>query len=345
VKVDGRSVERVLSAPDPKVRVLLIYGEDEGLVSERADRFMHAVAGDDPLARVRVEIETLSDDPGRLADEANAVPMFGGRRVIALRVAGNRRVEASIAAVLEAPPVDAWLVVTAGDLRRDSPLLKLLEPHPGAAVIRCYADAERDLDRLIDEEVKAASLAIAPDARTALRDLLGGDRRMSRSELAKLCLYAAGKGTITLADVHASSGDVAASEIDEVLDAMTGGDSTGLDRGYRRLLAAGMPSFQVTSAALRHFNYLEVARSLFDDGTPAKTIVERGRPPVYGSRAARVADAIARWPLPRIRRALAILDAAFFDSRLRGSIADQVVGQALLMVAALAPARKAGATP
>jgi DNA polymerase-3 subunit delta len=345
VKVDARSVERVLSSPDPKVRVVLIYGEDEGLVSERAERFVRAVAGDDPLARVRVEIDALSDDPGRLADEANAVPMFGGRRAIALRVAGNRRVEGSIAAVLDAPPVDAWVVITAGDLRRDSPLLKLLEPHPGAAVIRCFTDAERDLDRLIDEEMKSAGLSIAPDARVALRDLIGGDRRMSRSEVAKLCLYAAGRGTITLADVQASSGDVAASEIDEVLDAMTTGDSAELDRGYRRLLAAGTPNFQVTSAAFRHFNYLEVARAAFDEGVPAKTIVERGRPPVYGPRAARVADTIARWPLPRIRRALAILDAAFFDSRLRGSIADQVIGQAFLMVAALAPPRKTAATP
>jgi DNA polymerase-3 subunit delta len=339
MKIDARSVDRALSSPDPNVRVVLIYGEDEGLVSERAERFIRAVAGDDPLARVRIEIETLSDDPGRLADEANAVPMFGGQRVIALRVAGNRRIEPSVTAVLESPPVDAWVVITAGDLRRDSPLLKLLDGHPGAAVIRCFADAERDLDRLIDDEVKSAGLAIAPDARLALRELIGGDRRMSRAEIAKLCLYATDRGTITLADVRASSGDVAASEIDEVLDAVTGGDSAALDRGYRRLLSAGTPNFQVITAAFRHFNYLEVARSLVDQGTPARTVVERGRPPVYGPRAARVADAIGRWPLPRIRKALEILDTAYFDSRLRGAIADQVIGQALLMVAALAPAK------
>jgi DNA polymerase-3 subunit delta len=340
VQIKSAEADRFLARPDPKIRVVLIYGEDEGLVSERAERFMRAVAGDDPLARVRIEIETLSDDPGRLADEANAVPMFGGLRAIALRVSGNRRIEASIEAVLDQPPVDAWVVITAGDLRRDSPLLKLLDAHPGAAVIRCFADAERDLDRLIDDEVKSAGLTIAPDARLALRDLIGGDRRMSRSEVAKLCLYAHDHGTITLADVRASSGDVAASEIDEVLDAMTAGDTAALDNGYRRLLAAGTPSFQVTSAAFRHFNYLEVGRSAFDGGVPARTVVERGRPPVYGPRAARVADTISRWPLARIRRALAILDDAFFDSRLRGSIGDQIVGQALLMVAALAPAKR-----
>src|SRR5205823_3203685 len=83
-------------------------------------------------------------------------------------------------------------------------------------------------------------------------------------------------------------------------------------------LAAGVPSFQVVSAAFRHFNYLEVARASFDAGVPARTVVERGRPPFYGPRAARMADTIARWPLPRIRKALAIFDDALFDSRLRG---------------------------
>ena len=340
VQIKSSDADRFLAKPNPDIRVMLIYGEDEGLVAERAERFMRAVAGDDPLARVRLEMDSLGENPGRLADEANAVPMFGGTRVISLRIAGNRRIEGAVEALLEQPPVDAWVVLIAGDLRRDAPLLKLLEPQPGAAVIRCFADAERDLDRLIDEEMKAAGLTIAPDAKRALRDQIGSDRRLSRSEVAKLALYAAGQGTVTLDDVRAASGDVGAFEIDEVLAAITAGDGAALDRAYRRLLAAGTPSFQVVSAAFRHFNYMEVARASFDAGVPARTVVERGRPPFYGPRAARMADAIASWPLPRIRKALAIFDDALFDSRLRGAIADPVIGQALLMVAALAPAKR-----
>jgi DNA polymerase-3 subunit delta len=301
---------------------------------------MRAVAGDDPLARVRLEMESLSENPGRLADEANAVPMFGGTRVISRRIAGNRRIEGAIEALLEQPPIDAWVVLTAGDLRRDSPLLKLLDPHPGAAVIRSFADGERDLDRLIDEEMKAAGLTIAPDAKRALRDQIGSDRRLSRSEVSKLALYAAGQQTVTLTDVKAASGDVGAFEIDEVLDAITHGDGAALDRAYRRLLAAGTASFQVVSAVFRHINYLEVGRAALDDGVPARTVVERGRPPFYGPRATRMIAAIESWPLPRIRKALALFDAALFDSRLYGAIADEVIGQALLMVAALAPKKQ-----
>src|ERR1700741_2109923 len=111
VQIKSADADRFLARPDPKVRVVLIYGEDEGLVSERAERFMKAVAGEDPLARGRIEIETLFDGPGRLADRGNAVPMFGGLRAISLRVSGNRRIEGAVQAVLDTPPVDAWLVI------------------------------------------------------------------------------------------------------------------------------------------------------------------------------------------------------------------------------------------
>jgi DNA polymerase-3 subunit delta len=284
-------------------------------------------------------MEALAADPGRLADEANAISLFGGRRAITLRIAGNRDLAPAIEAVLEQAKGDNLVILTAGDLRKTSPLLRL-ESHATFATIRCFADAERDLDRLIDEETKAAGLKIDADARLALRELLGSDRRMSRSEVAKVCLYAAGKGTVTLADVRAASGDVAAFEVDEVVDAITLGDTAALDRGYAKLLATGTANYQVVSGAFRHFNFLEVARAAFDEGTPARAVLERSRPPVYGPRQARVAATIERWPLPRIRRALTILDDALFDSRLNGGIADEVVGQALLMVAALAPHKR-----
>ncbi len=290
------------------------------------------------MARVRLEADAVADDPGLLSDEAHAVPMFGGPRVIQIRV-GARAIDAAVAAVLDAPPVDAWIVLTAGELRKTAPLRRLCESHACAAAVACYADADRDLDRVIDRETADAGLTIADDARAALRALLGADRRVSRAEVAKLCLYAAGSGTITVDDVRAATGDAAAFAIDETVDLVALGDASGLDRGYRRLLAAGTPGFVVAGAALRHFNFLETARAAYDDGAAPAAIMARARPPVFRQRQARVASAIERWPPARIARALSILDQAMLDSRLHGAISDAVVGQALHLVAALAPAR------
>jgi DNA polymerase-3 subunit delta len=339
VQIKPADADRFLSKPDPAIRVVLLYGSDDGLVAERAERFAKAVTGADG-EHLRLDPATLSENPGRLADEANAIPMFGGKRAISLRVAGNRALEGAIAAVIDAPPVDSWIVVIAGELRKTAPLRKLCESSARAAAIPAYADSERDLDRLIDEETRSAGLAIAADARTALKGLIGGDRLVSRSEVQKLCLYAADAGEIKLGDVRALIGDGGAFAMDETVDAVAEGNAAALDRGYRRLTSSGTPGFVIAGAALRHFNFLQKARAALDGGDNAEAIVRRAIPPIYPfARQSAVAKQIERWSPARIERALAMLDQAMLDSRLHGQLSDEIIGEALHLVAALASRR------
>src|SRR5947199_803 len=80
------------------------------------------------------------------------------------------------------PAADCRIVIEAGDLRRNAPLRERCEKSPLAAAIACYADGDRELARLIDDELRAAGLTIAADARALLASLIGGDRRASRNE-------------------------------------------------------------------------------------------------------------------------------------------------------------------
>ncbi|MEJ0011334.1 MAG: DNA polymerase III subunit delta [Bauldia sp.] len=343
VQIKSPDADRLLAKPDAKIRVVLIYGNDEGLVAERADKFAAAVAGKDG-EHVRLDPSALSENPGRLADEANSIPMFGGNRAISLRVSGNRAVDGAVQAILAAPPQDSWIVVTAGDLRKTSPLRKLAESSAAAWAIPCYADTDRDLDRIIDEETRAAKLTIADDARTALKGLLGSDRMISRSEIQKLTLYASDKGAITLDDVRALVGDAGPSATDEAVDAVAEGDAAALDLGYRRLVTGGTPGFVIAGAALRHFNFLQKARAAVDGGESPDALVRRAVPPIYPfSRQSAVARQLERWTAPRIDRALTMLDQAMLDSRLHGPITDEIIAQALQLVAAIAPAQRRNA--
>ena len=336
------SADGFLASADPSVRVVLVYGPDEGLVAERAARFVKAVTGasDDPFSHVRLVMSVIADDPARLADEAHAVPLFGGRRVISVRFSGNRSILPAIEPILAAPPVDSWVLVTAGDLKKTAPLRKLCETHSAAAAVPCYADTGRDLDRIIDEETRLAGLAITADARTALRALIGSDRLASRSEVVKLCLYASGSGTIDVGDVSAIIGDAAAFAVDEAVDAAALGDGDGFDRSWRRLLASGTPGFVIGGAAQRHFTALHAARAAFDDGASQDEAIGTIRPPVFFQRRARVERQLSLWSRLRIERALAMLDQAMVDSRLRGAISDEVVGEALTLIAVMAAPRK-----
>ena len=114
-------------------------------------------------------------------------------------------------------------MIEAGDLKRNAALRTVCERAKGAVAIPCYADGERDIGRLIDEELRAAALTMSPDARAALIPLLGGDRRASRAELRKLMLYAHGQQTIEIDDVMAVVADASALALDALVDAAFAG--------------------------------------------------------------------------------------------------------------------------
>jgi DNA polymerase-3 subunit delta len=103
-------------------------------------------------------------------------------------------------------------------------LRSAFERAANAASIECYGDAPKALGVLIDGELRIAALAIAPEARAALIDQLGADRQTSRSEIAKLILFARAKSKIELDDVRAIVSGAAPSPLDELIDEALGGD-------------------------------------------------------------------------------------------------------------------------
>src|SRR6202042_1660080 len=132
--------------------------------------------------------------------------------------AGARNFASGIDTLADSPIRDCRIVIEAGELRPESPLRKACERAKTGVAIACYPDTERDLAKLIDDELKLSGLRIAPDARAVLMTLLGGARQASRNEWRKLTLYAHGKGEVTLDDVMAVVADASELKIDPIVD-------------------------------------------------------------------------------------------------------------------------------
>src|SRR5713226_2674354 len=183
VALRGKDIDAFLARPDPGRPIILLYGPDSGLVRERAEALLASAVDDpnDPFSLVRLDGDELSAEPSRLVDEAMTVPLFGGRRAIRVR-AGSRSFASGVDTLADSPLKDCRIVIEAGELRPESPLRKACERAKTAVAIGCYPDGERDLAKLIDDELRVSNLKIAPDARAVLMALLGGDRQASRNE-------------------------------------------------------------------------------------------------------------------------------------------------------------------
>ena len=137
----------------------------------------------------------------------------------------------------------------------------------------CYPDDEKDLPRLIDAEMQAAGLTIAPEARAALVPLLGGDRLASRSELQKLAMYAHGKERVEIEDVAAVVTDASALALDALVDATFAGKLADVEFQYTKARNAGTSAGSILFGVARHTSLLHKARLSVDDGQSADAAV------------------------------------------------------------------------
>jgi DNA polymerase-3 subunit delta len=338
--VKSSDAERYVARPPAELVAALLYGPDLGVVHERAERLAGTVVSDlkDPFRVSELDDAALASDPARLADEAAALSMLGGRRVVRVRGAGNALAKL-FANFLAHPSGDALIVVEAGDLAKGSALRSAFENADNAAAIACYGDSERDLAGIVRDALKAEGLSIAPDALDAAVHALGSDRGVTRREIEKLALYAHGSERVTLEDVRAVIGDESEIRVEEVCDAAGEGDVARLDRALDRLWVAGLSPIAVLRSALGHFQRIALVRAQAAGGEALDTAMKRLRPPVHFSRASAFRAQAQRWSGGRLDSALELLLDTEALCKTTGVPAEAVCGRALFTIAAWARMR------
>jgi DNA polymerase-3 subunit delta len=339
--IKASDIDRFIAKPDPRMPIVLVYGPDAGLVRERVDALVKASVDDpnDPFAFVRIEGEDLAGNPSRLVDEAHTVPLFGGRRAVLVK-AGSRNIAAAVEPVVAAPSDECRIIIEAGDLKKSSPLRALIEKTKTAAALPCYVDNSAAIGMLIDSEMREAQLTIAPDARTMLAQLLGGDRMASRSEIRKLAMYARGQGRVELADVMAVVADASALALDGVIDAAFAGRTAEVETEFNKARAGGSSPAAIISAAIRQIANLHKMRLAVDDGDSLEFAMKRGAPPVHFTRERKVGDALRVWTPARLVRTMETLAEASLDARRNAPLAEAIAQRTLLSIAVNARRRE-----
>jgi DNA polymerase-3 subunit delta len=327
VAIKKNDVERFVAAPPDNLFLFLLHGADAGLVRESALRLVGRRVDDrhDPFQFVELSGDAVAADPLTLIDEANTAPLFGGRRALLVEAGAKSCVDA-IEMLLRAPPVDCSVIVTAGALRKDAPLRKLVEGSKLGAALDCAPDSDADVAALIEKGLAEAALAIAPEARALLQAALGEDRLMSRAELQKLVLYMDGRGRIEAADVaeivaHASSIATDAA----TLEAFSG-DMRAAGAELDDALTKGADATQLISGALRYA--ISLHRGRVAGGVLA---VKRGG---FFSVPDRIIEAhLKRWSLERLLQTIERLRAAQTRARARAELAHVEAARAFMNVA------------
>ncbi len=328
--VNNAAADSFIQRLPKKVRFYLVHGPDEGLAHERVKAIVrNLIDGDpDPLRLVRLEGDAVARDPGALADEAYAVSMFGGARVI--WIDGQARdLLPALEPLFARPPTDCAIVVKAGQLRKGTGLRAAFETSAIRASIECYSDDANALEALIDAEARAAGVSIDAEARAALVALTGADRQTTRGEIAKLMLYARGTSRITAEDVEAIVSDAAPSNLDEVVDQALLGDPQAVETALTRFFNEGGDADHLMMRLIARLTLLHRLRLEMDQGRPFEAACQALFVKLPATARRGLARQAERWTseliaqrLPAVRQASARVRA---DSRLAEVMASRAL--------------------
>lgn len=342
MKLKPSEIDRFIKSPPDGVRAALIYGPDLGLVRERAKTLLNMLTEtpDDPFSVADLEEQVLKGDPARLADEAGAVAMFGGRRVVRVRDAGEAAAKA-LAGYLDQPG-DGFVVLEAGELTPRSALRKLAETSKEAAALPCYADTAESLERLAASMLREAKLDAEPIVISALVEQLGADRQLSRNEIEKLILYKGEESPVTLEDIAASVGGADARGLDDAVDAAASGDMQAMDISIAKLVESGVAPERIIRTLTMHLQRLHLVLGRVERGGRLDEILRSLRPPLHFSRQPAMRRQCAVWSRRRLDGALAMLADAEAQCRGAGPLTEPVVARAMMSIARAAAAGRRG---
>jgi len=331
MKLATRDAEAFVKRPRPDIRAVLLFGSDAGLIRERAKAIAKSACEDlnDPFRVSSLSGAQLHEDPARLADEAGAIALTGGRRVVMVSGAGDRNGKL-FESFLEDYAGDTLIVVEAGELTARSSIRVAFEEADQAAAIGCYADDNRALQGLVEEMAREAGKKILPDAIAYLTDNLGTDRMVSRGELAKLMLYKGDDATpISVEDCEAVIGDSSTLFLDDAAFAAFGGDFANLTDALTRCESAGESPVAIIRVAQKHGQKLHLAAA----GREAGNRVDPTRLGVHWTRRDGFERQSKQWSSDRLMRALEILTDAELLAKSTGMPAAAACGDALLRIA------------
>ncbi|WP_443969553.1 DNA polymerase III subunit delta [Sphingobium sp. CR28] len=187
MKVSGEAAARkALVRLDPAIRLILLHGADaagsDALCGEIA-----RVMGPD-AERIDIEAGALNDDPALLLGESASIGMFGGKRWIRVRGAGDPAL-AAVERLLGAEADGDLAVVVAAKLAKNSKLLTLCEGHARALAIESVPAVGRNAEQIAVDHAREQGLSLPAELARRLVALCHGERGLLLSEIDKLALY------------------------------------------------------------------------------------------------------------------------------------------------------------
>jgi DNA polymerase III subunit delta len=291
-----------LEKPDEATRLYLIHGPDESGANELA-ALLHKSLGQ-AAERVDLDGAALKSNPGRLADEAASMSLFGDRRFIRVTGMGEESLEA-VSLLLAAPRAGNPVVAIGPSLRKTGKIVKLVDAAANAVGCALYVPEGADAVRLASQIARDHGVRLGGGCAERLVAATGGDRAVMTREVEKLALYL-DAAPERPADCGPEVLDAIGAVLDEsaigaAIEAVVGGDPVTAGAELAAIADDNLAIPTLRQLAKRLIALADMRREV-EGGDSAAVVVKRHR--VFWKEEAATIRALGRWNAAQLARAV-----------------------------------------
>jgi DNA polymerase-3 subunit delta len=338
VRLQRGAIGRAVDQPDSAIRFYLLYGPDEAQSRALGMRVVEALQA----TRSVIAGADVKSDPAMLADEAGAMSLFGGKRVIWIEPAGDE-IAPGVQALLEANAAESPAVAIGGSLRKTSALLKLAEGSPIAAAFASYVPEGRDAERMVANVGRTLGLKLSPRVAERLAEACAGDQAIATRELEKLALYIGASPQMPRELTDEALDAVGAALPDgnfaRLADLALGGDMNALADELGSLSRAGAEAIPVIRALQRRLLMLAPARARVERGESAEAVMTSMGKSLFWKDKPLIAKLLDRWDSAGLATAAERAGRLERELMFSGSPPAEALGEELVAIARAARRR------
>jgi DNA polymerase-3 subunit delta len=294
VKASKASIGRAVDQPVANVRFYLFHGPDEAQSRALGTRLVEALGA----TKSAISAAAVKSDPASLADEAGAMSLFGGKRVVWIEPA-SKDIEEGVAALLEGPDTESAVVAIAGALSRTSGLLKLAESSSLALAFAAYVPEGQDAERMVIDLGRRYGLKIGSSVAARVAENAGNDQAIAAQELEKLALYIDASPQTPKELDHSAIDDVGADnaerDFQRLADLAMSGEIGELADELARLPAGGSEAIPVVRSLQRRLLMLAPIRARIERGERLDAVLTSAGKALFWKDKAKVQQMLAKW--------------------------------------------------
>ena len=303
MKLQGPAALRFTDKPVETCPLVLIFGEDEGVVTDAAARLIASWQRTETMNVITLDEDEVRRDPTRFFDTLEAQSLLGDTSILRVRTKGEK-LFALLKDVLAFPHerIAAKLIIQNGSLTTRSKMRTAFEQADIAAALHVFADTSRDIIDRVKSQLAQDGIEIEARALEHFVGGLPGNRSLANAEIEKLNLYAYDLSRpISTHDIRILCETNADESTRQAVYLALSGESLRAQAELDRVLDAGVNAISLVRAFEMEVTRMLTAHAL-QNQSGANTIGMKLKPPVWKSDWPAFQNRLHKWPPNRLLR-------------------------------------------